>query len=133
MAAAIMTPAGKNSGETQDLRVFFNTLREMSSLYCPIIATVQAGVGAKWWDKDSQTYKYKKWPTSEDIYGSKDAIQGAAETIITIGRDDAHEFTRYIQTTKLKAEASPVKYQCELHRKFSHYADATRTRGGFDE
>jgi len=132
MAAGIMTSASKTSGETTDLRIFFNTLREMSSSYCPIMSTVQAGVGAKFWDKDAQKYKYKKWPTSEDIYGSKDAVQGAAETIITIGRDDEHEYTRYIQTTKLKAESSPVKFICELERKFSNYKFVSKA-GGYDD
>lgn len=129
MAAAIMTAAGKNSGETQDLKVFFNSLRKISSDHCPIIATVQAGNGAKWWDKQQQKYLYKQWPTDDDIYGSKTAVQGAAETIITIGRDNEHEFTRYIQTTKLKSDQDKAKFICELNRKYSRYELVDKVRG----
>jgi archaellum biogenesis ATPase FlaH len=128
MAAAIMTAVGKSSGETQDLKVFFNSLRNISSDNCPIIATVQAGNGAKYWDKNDQKYIYKQWPTDDDIYGSKTAVQGAAETIITIGRDNEHEFTRYIQTTKLKSDADKAKFICELNRKFSHYKVIDKVR-----
>jgi archaellum biogenesis ATPase FlaH len=129
MAAAIMTSAGKNSGETQDLKVFFNSLRKISSDNCPIIATVQAGNGAKWWDKENQKYMYKQWPTDDDIYGSKTAVQGAAETIITIGKDNEHDQTRYIQTTKFKSDADKAKFICEINRKFSRYEFIDNIRG----
>lgn len=120
MAPAIMTSMSKGTNETGDLKSFFNSLRRLSSDNCPIMATVQAGAGAKWWDKDKQKYLYKQWPTDDDIYGSKTAVQGAAETIITIGRDNEHPFTRYIQTTKKKALES-AKFICEIQEKYSNY------------
>lgn len=120
MAPAIMTSSSKGTNETGDLKTFFNSLRRLSSDNCAIIATVQAGAGAKWWDKDLQKYLYKQWPTDDDIYGSKTAVQGAAETIITIGRDNEHPFTRYIQTTKKKALQS-AKFICEIEEKYSNY------------
>ncbi len=121
MAAAIAGSQGKNTSDTRNLEVYFDTLREFSSEYCPIIATVQAGNSAKWWDKDEHKFKYKQWPDADDIYGSKSAIQGSAETIISIGRDDQHECTRYLSTTKLKSELAPVKFICEINKKFSSY------------
>ena len=133
MAAAIIGQQGKNTSDTKSLEVYFDTLREFSSEYCPIIATVQAGNGAKWWDKDEHRWRYKQWPDSDDIYGSKSAIQGAAETIITIGRDDLHENTRYIRTTKLKAESDPVRFICEINKKYSAYDYIGKHNGGFGD
>jgi len=120
MAAHIATGEGKNTSDTKLLENFFNGLRKLSSDTCPIISTVQAGAGAKWWDKDLQKYLFKQWPTDDDIYGSKTAVQGSAETIITIGRDNDHPFTRYIQTTKKKALLS-AKFTCEIQEKYSSY------------
>ena len=131
MAPAIMTTSSKGTSETSDLKTFFNSLRLLSSDNCPVIATVQAGNGAKWWDKDLQKYVYKQWPTDDDIYGSKTAVQGAAETIITIGRDNEHPMTRYIQTTKKKALTS-AKFICEIEEKYSNYrlVDVVRSYNG---
>ena len=120
MAAHIATTDSKSMSDTKLLENFFNGLRRMSADNCPIISTVQAGAGAKWWDKDLQKYLYKQWPTDDDIYGSRTAVQGSAETIITIGRDNEHPFTRYIQTTKKKALQS-AKFICEIKEKFSDY------------
>jgi hypothetical protein len=122
MAAQIMgNSLGKNTTDTKSLELFFDTLREITAEYCPIIATVQAGNSAKWWDKEVHRFRYKKWPDSDDIYGSKSAIQGAAETIITIGRNDNDETTRYLRVTKLKDESPPTQFVCELEKKFSLY------------
>ncbi len=120
MAAGIMTPFSKSASDTSNLENYFNALRKLSSETCPIIASVQAGAGAKWWDKEDQKMKYKQWPTDDDIYGSRTAVQGAAETIITIGRDNEHEFTRYIQTTKTKS-LTKAKFICEIEPKYSYY------------
>lgn len=128
MAPAIMTSSSKGTNEAGDLKTFFNSLRRLSSENCPILATVQAGAGAKWWDKDLQKYLYKQWPTDDDIYGSKTAVQGASETIITIGRDNEHPMTRYIQTTKKKALQS-AKFICELEEKYSNYRLVDVLRG----
>lgn len=133
MASQVMgINQAKNVSDTRTLEFYFDMLREYSALYCPIIATVQAGNGAKVYDKDTHKWKFKKWPDSDDIYGSKSAIQGAAETIITIGRDDEHEFTRYLRTTKLKEDCNPIKFQCELNRKFSDYKLSTSNNRGFN-
>jgi hypothetical protein len=120
MAAHIASAESKTMSDTKLLENFFNGLRKMSADNCPIISTVQAGSGAKWWDKDLQKYLYKQWPTDDDIYGSRTAVQGSAETIITIGRDNEHPFTRYIQTTKKKALQS-AKFICEIVEKYSDY------------
>lgn len=132
MAAAINMPASKTMSETASLEVYFDTLRDFASAFCPIIATVQAGNGAKWFDTKENKWRHKQWPDSDDIYGSKSAIQGAAETIITIGRDDEHENTRYLRTTKLKSEAAPVRFTCELNKKYSSYEFVERVRNSYD-
>lgn len=132
MAPAIAGFQGKNVSDTKGLETYFNTLRDISSSNCPIMATVQAGNGAKWWDKNQHKYLYKQWPTDDDIYGSKTAVQGAAETIITIGRDNEHEFDRFVQTTKLKSDCDPARFKCEIVRKFSNY-EFIHNMSGFGE
>lgn len=123
MAAHILTSQNKNSSDASNLESFFNSLRRISSENCPIMVTVQAGNGAKWWDKDEQKYKYKQWPTDDDIYGSKTAVQGASETIITMGRDNENQWTRYIQTTKTKSEET-AKFICELNPRYNDFDTA---------
>lgn len=120
MASQIAIQDSKNSTATT-LEGFFDGLRKLSSEHCPIIGTVQAGVSALYFDKKSQKNLFKKWPTDDDIHNCKTGVQGAAETIIMIGRDNEHEFDRYLQTTKLKSENDPVKFKCELNRKYSSY------------
>lgn len=120
MAVQIMTPFSKTASDVGNLEAFFNALRRLSSENCPIMATVQAGNGAKWWDKQQQKYLYKQWPTDDDIYNSKTAVQGAAETIITMGRDNDNELKRYIQTTKTKSE-NTAKFVCKINKKYNDF------------
>jgi hypothetical protein len=120
MAVAIMRPVSKNSSDTSNLEEYFNQLRSLSE-EVPIVATVQAGVGAKFYCTKTQRHIYKMWPTDDDIYGSRTAVQSAAETIITIGRDNDNEYKRYIQTTKIKDDCPKTKFTCELEEKYSHY------------
>lgn len=113
---------GKNQSDVAGLEDFAQRLRDLSAVSCPVWATVQAGDSAKYWDAEAQQKKHKKWPGSEDIYGSKTGIQGAASTIISLGMDDDRPLTRYVRTTKVKAEEN-AKFICELQKKYSFYKE----------
>lgn len=121
MAADIGAGLGnKNSSDASRLKFHFDMIREMSAEYCPIMSTVQAGGGAKWYDKDEKCYKYKRFPGCDEIYGSKSAVQGSAETIITIGTDKEHSLLRFIDTSKTKTEDT-AKFTCEVVKKYFLY------------
>lgn len=122
MAKGAVAPSKKNESETSSLEAFFQGLRDLSATTCPIWATVQAGDSALWHDKDNQVKKHKRWIDSSDIYGSKTGIQGAASTIISIGMDDNRPLTRYIHTTKVKAENN-AKFICIMEKKHSYYKE----------
>lgn len=122
MAAHILTPAGKMNSDASNLESFFNALRRLSTENCPIMNTVQAGEGAMLYDRDTNTKQPKEWPTDSDIYGSKTAVQGASETIITMGCRKDDEYLRFIQTTKTKSETK-AKFLCTLNPRYNDYDD----------
>lgn len=112
----------RSESETSSLELFTQQLRDLSSTTCPIWGTVQAGESAFYWDDKTQTKKHKMWVDSNDIYGSKTGIQGAASVILSMGMNDARPNTRYIQTTKVKADSN-AKFVCEIEKKFSNYKE----------
>lgn len=121
MAMAINAGCGSKGGsDVGNLEYYFDALREMSGDHCPIMATVQAGSGARWYDAENREWKYKEWPGSDEIYGSKSAVQGAAETIITIGKKSETSPVRCIQTTKVKA-VDTAKFTCVISEKNCMY------------
>lgn len=111
--------------DVQNLKKLYDGLRLLSAQSCPIIATTQSGdTSYKYFDKDTQSMvtKHRKWLTEKDLYGSKPGKGGAADTIITIGKDDDMKDVRYIHTPKKKRGAI-VSVTCEIVEKFSVYKE----------
>ena len=76
-------------GKLQDI---FEYGRGLAKEHCPVIAVHQA----------DGTSENVQWITMSHLAGSRQAIQGEADYIITIGRDDQTENARYIHTPKNK-------------------------------
>jgi hypothetical protein len=124
MLKGLAAPAKRNESETSSLEALAQNLRDLSAVSCPIWATVQAGESAFYWDQTTQSKRHKEWIDSNDIYGSKTGIQGAASTIISIGMNDNRPNDRFIHTTKVKAEHN-AKFICEIEKKYSNYKEVT--------
>lgn len=111
--------------DVQSLKKLFDGLRLLSAQSCPIIATTQSGnTEYKYFDKEENQMvtKTRKWLTDKDLYGSKAGKGGAADTIITIGKDDDMPNVRYVHTPK-KKRGQIVSTTCELVEKFSLYRE----------
>lgn len=122
MFKGLAAPSKRNESETSSLEVLAQNLRDLSAVSCPIWATVQAGESAFYYDSETQKKRHKDWIDSNDIYGSKTGIQGAASTIISIGMNDNRPNDRCVQTTKVKAEYN-AKFICEIEKKYSNYKE----------
>lgn len=83
------------------LKKVYDRLRLLSGAYCPIIGTTQSG-DTSYQDKESHEIKHRKWLGDKALYGSKTGKGGAADTIITIGKDDLNKNLRYISIPKKK-------------------------------
>lgn len=103
------------------LKKVFDKLRVLSGLVCPIIATTQAG-DQSYVDKGTGEMKTRKWLSDKALYGSKTGKGGAADTIITIGKDDKVPGVRYISTPKKKRGQS-VNITCRLDDQYSLYSE----------
>lgn len=111
--------------DVQSLKKLYDSLRLASGRTCPIIATTQSGdTSYKFFNKEENkmVVKNRKWLTENDLYGSKPGKGGAADTIITIGKDDDIPNVRYIHTPKIK-RGQVVKATCELIDKYSSYKE----------
>ena len=64
----------------------------------------------------------RKWLGDHSLYGSKSGKGGAADTIITIGREDTSSNLRFICTPK-KKRGQPVKLTCIIEDIYSNYKE----------
>lgn len=107
--------------DVQSLKKVYDTLRLFAGKYCPIIGTTQSG-DTSYRDNSTGEIKTRKWLGDKALYGSKSGKGGAADTIITIGKDDINPKIRYVSTPKKKRGTS-VNITCELIDKFSMYKE----------
>lgn len=105
----------------QILKKLYDNLRLISGNYCPIIATTQSG-DTSYIDKETGKPRNMKWLGDKSLYGSKTGKGGAADTIITIGKDESNPIIRYINTPK-KKRGVPVKVSCEIEDIYSNYKE----------
>lgn len=106
---------------TANLKKVYDELRIISGNYCPVIATTQAG-NQTYYDKDTGLETNKRWIGDKGLYGSKTGKGGAADTLITIGKDDNLSNTRYLSVPKKKRGKS-VDITCELIEEYSLYKE----------
>ncbi len=110
--------------DVMNLKKIYDGLRLLSGAYCPIIGTTQSG-DTSWKDKQTGETKTKKWLGDKALYGSKAGKGGAADTIITIGKDDnPNSLLRYISTPK-KKRGTMVTVTCELIPEYSLYKEVS--------
>ncbi len=109
--------------DVTNLKKIYDQLRLLSGEYCPIIGTTQAGDNS-YLDKETNQIKNRKWLGDKALYGSKSGKGGAADTIITIGKDDNNPSIRYVATPK-KKRGTMVNVTCELIDKYSLYKELT--------
>ena len=109
--------------DVTSLKKVYDNLRLLSGAYCPIIGTTQAGDNS-YLDKETNQIKNRKWLGDKALYGSKSGKGGAADTIITIGKDDNNPRLRYISTPK-KKRGTIVNITCEIHEIYSLYTEIT--------
>lgn len=103
------------------LKKVFDQLRVISGVTCPIIATTQAG-DQSYQDRETGEIKNRKWLGDKALYGAKTGKGGAADTIITIGRDDGNGMLRYVSTPK-KKRGKAVNITCQLVEEYSLYEE----------
>ena len=101
------------------LKKLYDTIRQMSNTFCPIMGTTQSG-DMSYFDKDTGQKVYRKWLDAKDMYGSKQKA-GAADTVIGIGMDPESDM-RYISVPK-KKRGEPVKITCELEGIYSNFKE----------
>lgn len=110
--------------DPQSLKKLYGQLRRLS-VNMPIICTTQSG-DTSYLDEDEKTGKKvmrnQKWLSGSKTYGSKTGKPGAADTIITIGKEDEHSPLRFISVPK-KKRGQAVKVVCELVDKYSWYKE----------
>lgn len=109
--------------DVTSLKKVYDNLRLLSGAYCPIIGTTQAGDNS-YLDKETNQIKNRKWLGDKALYGSKSGKGGAADTIITIGKDDNNPRLRYISTPK-KKRGTMVNLTCEIEDIYSLYREIT--------
>jgi len=107
--------------DVTSLKKVFDRLRVISGLYCPIIGTTQAG-DQTYMDKETGQIHSRKWLSDKALYGSKTGKGGAADTIITIGKDDNNSKLRYISVPK-KKRGNAVNITAELIEEYSFYKE----------
>lgn len=107
--------------DVMNLKKVYDRLRLLSGTYCPIIGTTQSG-DTSYKDSETGEIKNKKWLNDKALYGSKTGKGGSADSIITIGKDDANKNLRYITTPK-KKRGKEVYLTCELVDIYSLYKE----------
>lgn len=106
--------------DVQNLKKLYDNLRVFAGTGYPIIGTSQSGDTA-FFDAEKKEVVKKKWLTGRDLYGSKTGKGGAADTIITIGKEEGGTL-RYVSVAK-KKRGSEVRLTCELIDKYSEYKE----------
>lgn len=109
--------------DVMNLKKVYDGLRLMSGAFCPIIGTTQSG-DTSYYDKEKNEVKTRKWLGDKALYGSKSGKGGAADTIITIGKDDNNPKLRYISTPK-KKRGTMTNIIAELEDQYSLYKEIT--------
>lgn len=102
------------------LKKLYDNIRQMSNSFCPIIGTTQSG-DTSYFDKDTGEKKNRKWLGDKALYGSKTGKGGAADTILTIGKDDNSDL-RYVEVAKHK-RGRAVRVTCEIDGLYSNYRE----------
>jgi len=104
------------------LKKLHDNLRVLAGAECPIIGTSQSGVTSYTEESPDggRKQKNKKWLGASDTYGAKTGKGGAADTIITIGKEDEQSPMRFISVPK-KKRGEQCRIVCELIDKYSHY------------
>lgn len=105
----------------QMLKKVFDRLRVLAGITCPIIATTQAG-DQTYKDQETGEERNRKYLSQKATYGSKVGKPGAADTMITIGKDDHDKHMRYIATPK-KKRGKEVFLQCRFTEEYSLYEE----------
>lgn len=106
--------------DVQSLKKVYDHLRRVATKHCPIIATSQAG-DQTYYDGEGKL-QHRKWLGLSATYGSKTGKGGAAETLITIGKDEGDEEFRYISIPK-KKRGKTANISCILYDKYSRYEE----------
>ncbi len=75
-------------------------LRQIANNVCPVIATVQCDSSVTW-QQDGQVF-FQHYIGMHQLRQSKVDLQGDAEFLLTIGKDDKHPNTRYLNLVKSK-------------------------------
>ncbi len=75
-------------------------LRQIANNICPVIATVQCDSSVTW-QSEGQVF-FQHYIGMHQLRQSKVDLQGDAEFILTIGKDDKHPNTRYLNLVKSK-------------------------------
>ena len=101
------------------LKKLYDTIRQMSNTFCPIMGTTQSG-DMSFFNKDTGAKEYRKWLDTKDMYGSKQKA-GAADTVVAIGMDPDTDM-RYISVPK-KKRGDPVKLTAELEGIYSNFKE----------
>lgn len=109
--------------DPRSLKKLYDTLRQVSNNHCPILITSQSK-DVEYYDQKEGKTTNKKFLSQKDLHGSNVGKQGAADTIITIGKDDTNPLIRYINTPK-KKRGQPVKVTCEILEQYSYYKEFT--------
>lgn len=109
--------------DPKSLKKLYDTLRQVSNNHCPILITSQSK-DVEYYDQKEGKTTNKKFLSQKDLHGSNVGKQGAADTIITIGKDDTNPLIRYINTPK-KKRGQPVKITAEILEQYSYYQEFT--------
>lgn len=109
--------------DVTSLKKLYDNLRVLSGVTCPIIGTSQSG-DTSFVDEKTGEQRNQKWLGASKTYGSKSGKQGAADTIVTIGKENEESMLRYIYTPKQK-RGEQVKITCILHRQYSFFEELT--------
>lgn len=107
--------------DPQSLKKLYDNLRLLSAEVCPIIGTSQSN-NTEYMDQETGESRNRKWLGDKALHGSRQGKSGAADTIITIGKEDTESKLRYLAVPK-KKRGEQTKVVCELEEKFSYYKE----------
>ena len=100
----IQMPGGNKLQEVIRLKNLYRDIRDISKDYCPVLGSSQCDGSVTWTDRETGEAKFQHYIGMHQLDFSRSAKQGAAEFIITIGRDPIYPLTRYIHVPKNKLE-----------------------------
>jgi len=108
------------SGDVDRLSRLFQWAREIAKAHAPVIGVMQADGSAEG----------QKWITMAQLYGSKTAIQGEVDVLITIGasHNPAEAGSRFINIPKNKLPGGPRTEPSRRHTMTEVHFDGDRGR-----